>query len=166
MTDRYRPIHLLGLLSLGAAGLLMVATVGLSSPAAGARPAHIERLPVTPGPASSIAGANAARAASVVPTATGATSSGESAAVGLALFQAKGCVTCHRHTAIAEPGQVTSYGPDLSRYRGDPGLLRRRLADPASFPPTSTLTFPMPNLNLSPVEIEALIAFLNTPPQQ
>lgn len=73
---------------------------------------------------------------------------------GAALFRAKGCVSCHRHAAVAQGG--TSIGPDLTAYEADPAFLRRWLADPAAVRP-GTL---MPDLELDEDEIEVLIAFL------
>ena len=76
---------------------------------------------------------------------------------GSALFRAKGCVSCHRHAAVAEGGP--SIGPDLTAYEADAVFLRRWLADPAAVRP-GTL---MPDLALEEEEIEALIAFLESP---
>ena len=49
--------------------------------------------------------------------------------------------------------------PELTNYTNDPAFLRRWLADPPAARPGTN----MPNLNLSPAEIEDLIAFLNEP---
>ena len=76
------------------------------------------------------------------------------AAQGAALFQAKGCVGCHSHAAVA--GTSAGIGPNLTHYEGDASFLRRWLADPAAVRPNTR----MPNLELEPAEIEALIAFL------
>lgn len=75
---------------------------------------------------------------------------------GAALFRAKGCVSCHRHAAVAQGGP--SIGPDLTAYEADPAFLRRWLADPAAVRPNTL----MPNLRLDPAEIDALIAFLES----
>jgi cytochrome c2 len=75
---------------------------------------------------------------------------------GAALFQAKGCTTCHRHDAVG--GGMMGIGPDLSRYQTDPIFVRRWLRDPASIRPDTR----MPNLQLTPAEIETLIAFLQS----
>ncbi len=82
-------------------------------------------------------------------------------AVGQALFNAKGCATCHiNRRAAVSPGECCGgVGPDLSTYTNDPAFLRRWLADPAAVKPGTQ----MPNLNLAPTEIEDLIAFLNEP---
>jgi cytochrome c2 len=81
---------------------------------------------------------------------------------GQALFVAKGCVTCHLNQRIDARYSNFSVqmGPDLSKFSADPDFLRRWLADPSAVKPNTR----MPNLELSPDEIEALIAFLNSAP--
>ena len=81
---------------------------------------------------------------------------GDLAAQGAALFRAKGCVACHRHDAV-DPGAPT-IGPILTDYEADPAFLQRWLRDPAAVRPGTT----MPNLQLQPAEIDALIAFLQS----
>lgn len=83
------------------------------------------------------------------------------AAVGQALFAAKGCATCHvNRRASSSPAQCCpDVGPNLTNYTNQPEYLRRWLADPPALKPGTQ----MPNLNLSSGEIEALIAFLNAP---
>lgn len=85
---------------------------------------------------------------------------------GAALFRTKGCVTCHAYQGIDKPEDWdNSYGPDLTNYRNDPAFLRRWLDDPAAVRPVTQTPNGMPNqmpdLDLSPTEIEQLIAFLN-----
>jgi cytochrome c2 len=81
------------------------------------------------------------------------------AAYGRALFSAKGCISCHRHGAIAGSGAFAgSDVPDLSTYRWNDDYLRAWLKDPSAIRPNT----PMPNLELKQDEIEALIAFLKT----
>lgn len=78
---------------------------------------------------------------------------------GQQLFLAKGCVVCHVNTraiGLAESYSV-NVGPNLSAYRNDPEYLRKFLANPKG-PET---TFKMPNLGLSPTEIDALVHFIN-----
>lgn len=77
---------------------------------------------------------------------------------GRALFQAKGCVACHTHTAVSQPGFGGGLGPDLTTLKFDPEYLRRWLADPESIRPSTI----MPDLGLDEQEIEALIAFINS----
>ncbi len=78
---------------------------------------------------------------------------------GRALFQNKGCITCHMHTQLAYSGIIVGVGPDLSHYTNDPEFLRRWLANPVAVRATAQ----MPNLNLTADEIADLIAFLNQP---
>jgi cytochrome c oxidase subunit 2 len=84
---------------------------------------------------------------------------------GKALFLAKGCATCHQHAAVQTDYRV-AIGPDLTHYSNSPEFLRRWLADPQSVRPQTAPAYGpsgvMPNLHLSPDEIEALIAFLNS----
>ena len=75
---------------------------------------------------------------------------------GRALFQAKGCTACHLHREV-NPGAGVAIGPDLTEVMLDPAYLRAWLSDPASIRPGTR----MPDLGLSGVEIEALIAFIN-----
>ena len=79
---------------------------------------------------------------------------------GRRLFIAKGCVTCHvNDKAFAKDSIHIEMGaPDLSNFSASPEALFLRLKDPASVK-ADTL---MPNLGLSEVEIEALIAFINS----
>lgn len=83
------------------------------------------------------------------------------AAVGRALFAAKGCAVCHvNQRAVSSPGDCCpGVGPELTNYTNQSDYLRRWLADPAAVKPATQ----MPNLNLSSGEIEDLIAFLNEP---
>ena len=108
-------------------------------------------------------------AASPSPTAATPTPTPEPAAHGRALFQAKGCATCHRHGGL-NIGRVEDEdpvdldlgaalgAPDLTHYQPDPDFVRRWLRDPRAVRPETK----MPNLRLSDAEIEALLAFLQT----
>lgn len=89
------------------------------------------------------------------PPAVSAAASDEPAAIGRALFAAKGCVGCHTHNDV-NPGSGIAVGPELSSRTYDPDFLRSWLKDPAAVRPGTE----MPNLRLSEQEIEALIAFL------
>ena len=86
-----------------------------------------------------------------------ATPAATAAVQGRALFTAKGCITCHSHSAISTQSPIGDIGPNLSAYRNDPAYLRTWLTDPAAVKPRTE----MPNLGLTAEEIEALIAFLN-----
>jgi cytochrome c2 len=103
-------------------------------------------------------------AASALPWAAGnggsaAAEPGE-AAYGLALFNAKGCASCHQHAAVAGSGQFSGgpagTAPVLTNYPGDPAYLRAWLRDPKAIKPATG----MPTLGLSEPEIDALVAFL------
>lgn len=75
---------------------------------------------------------------------------------GLALFQAKGCPSCHRHNAVTPVEFSTEMGPNLTNYTPDPEFVREWLRDPAAIRPNTE----MPDLDLSEDEIEAIVAFL------
>ncbi|MEW5988131.1 MAG: c-type cytochrome [Chloroflexota bacterium] len=79
------------------------------------------------------------------------------AAQGRVLFQAKGCVTCHRYEGFARPDEFfLDIAPDLTHYQPDPAFVREWLRDPAAIRPNTL----MPRLDLDETEIEALLAFL------
>lgn len=79
---------------------------------------------------------------------------------GRALFLNKGCATCHVNSrADQTPDMLEQVGPNLTRYTNDPAFLQQWLDDPAALRPGTG----MPDLDLSPDEIEDLIAFLNEP---
>ncbi len=84
----------------------------------------------------------------------------DQAALGKALFSAKGCVMCHQHAEVNKGQNVFWFGdtpaPDLTVNKFSADYLRSWLKDPAAIKPNT----PMPSLNLQPDEIEALIAFL------
>ena len=80
------------------------------------------------------------------------------------LFVAKGCVTCHGHAAAGAAAEMRSLpvGPDLTDRRLPAEYLARFLADP-SIKTVWTSSNRMPNLELAPREIAALVAFVNSP---
>ncbi|MEZ4663840.1 MAG: c-type cytochrome [Caldilineaceae bacterium] len=80
----------------------------------------------------------------------------EQVALGKALFQAKGCASCHVHEATNRSS--SGFGPDLTHYVGQPEFLRRWLANPQAIKPATK----MPNLQLSAAEIDAVIQFLES----
>ena len=80
---------------------------------------------------------------------------------GQRLFVAKGCLACHEHARVEGAGTY-DVGPDLSAVRFAPDYLAKFLADPSIKPATSELR--MPNLQLKPAEIAALVAFINADP--
>jgi mono/diheme cytochrome c family protein len=80
---------------------------------------------------------------------------------GRQLFLAKGCITCHYNSRAADRSEywtIDMGAPNLSNFSASPELLRLRLKDPSSVKSNTQ----MPNLSLSDIEIEALIAFINS----
>ena len=75
------------------------------------------------------------------------------------LFVAKGCVICHQHAKVADSGPY-NVGPNLTDRRFAKEYLAQFLADPSIKPPTAKTR--MPKLNLSPAEIAAVSAFINS----
>lgn len=73
---------------------------------------------------------------------------------GRALFVAKGCFNCHTHRDV-EAQAVGPIGPELTDRHLSAEYLRQKIGNPASAGGT------MPNLELEPAEIAAVIAFLN-----
>jgi mono/diheme cytochrome c family protein len=76
---------------------------------------------------------------------------------GRRLFVAKGCLRCHVHATVEGSGDVGT-GPVLTDIQLPAEYLARALADPAIIPRRSIET--MPDLDLKPEEIAALVAFL------
>lgn len=90
-----------------------------------------------------------------------ATDSAQLFGFGRDLFVAKGCAMCHAHAAISRSGEFQySYGvggaPTLADRLLAASYVRAWLKDPKAVKPTTL----MPNLNLKPNEIEALVVFL------
>jgi len=75
------------------------------------------------------------------------------------LFIAKGCVTCHVHEEVAGSGLI-KVGPNLTPKRYQPDFLAKFLADP-SIARTPGKQEIMPKLELKPLEVVAITAFLN-----
>ncbi|MEO5511129.1 MAG: cytochrome c [Longimicrobiales bacterium] len=75
------------------------------------------------------------------------------------LFVAKGCITCHQGRGTPKP-LITA--PDLSQPRFAPDYLKAFIANPAIRPPTNP-QLRMPNLELKPAEIDAIVAYLSAP---
>lgn len=84
------------------------------------------------------------------------TSPAPNALYGRALFIAKGCSACHIHTAVSQSVPGPLIGPRLTNYQSDPDFVRQWLRDPQVIRPDTQ----MPNLELSDLEIESLLAFL------
>ncbi|MEX0891768.1 MAG: c-type cytochrome [Gemmatimonadota bacterium] len=77
---------------------------------------------------------------------------------GRRLFVAKGCASCHMH-ARAEQSFSARVGPELTDRAYNRGILRRVLQDPESI--LESAGWPMPTLELTDAEIDALSAFIN-----
>jgi mono/diheme cytochrome c family protein len=80
---------------------------------------------------------------------------------GRRLFVAKGCITCHIHGDVTGSG-VVPVGPTLTGLRLPADFLQQFLADPSILPPAQQTNGGMPNLDLKPAEIAALVSFINS----
>lgn len=81
--------------------------------------------------------------------------------LGRQLFVAKGCITCHANRRIENDHEywtIDMGATDLTNFSARPEVLFIRLKDPAAAKSDTK----MPNLGLKEVEIEALIAFINS----
>ncbi|MGZ9164561.1 MAG: c-type cytochrome [Anaerolineales bacterium] len=80
--------------------------------------------------------------------------------LGRQLFIAKGCITCHINSKAASSPEYWTIpvGTNLSNFSASPEVLFVRLKDPSAAKSDTQ----MPNLDLNRVEIEALIAFINS----
>jgi hypothetical protein len=80
---------------------------------------------------------------------------------GRQLFAAKGCISCHVHSAVDIEGELQDAGPDLSNRSFPAEYLARFLADPTVKATPAANGRTMPNPQLRPHEIAALVAFIN-----
>lgn len=81
--------------------------------------------------------------------------------LGRQLFIAKGCITCHSNSRAVNSSEYWTIeigAPDLSKFSANSDVIAMRLKDPTSVKSDTK----MPNLGLSKVEIDALVAFLNS----
>ena len=82
--------------------------------------------------------------------------------LGEQLFVAKGCITCHVNTKVTNSHDYLTVqyenATNLSNFSAHPDVLRMRLKDPTSVKSDTQ----MPNLDLTSVEIEALVTFINS----
>lgn len=82
--------------------------------------------------------------------------------LGQRLFIAKGCITCHTNAKVPNSHEYRTINPEgatsLTNFSASPEILRIRLKDPTEAKSDTQ----MPNLGLSDIEIEALIAFINS----
>jgi mono/diheme cytochrome c family protein len=81
--------------------------------------------------------------------------------VGRHLFVAKGCVTCHQNDARSSNVSL-GLAPLLIAEKYQDAFLARILANPSATLPPRTEFPQMPNLELRPAEISALVAFINS----
>ncbi len=87
---------------------------------------------------------------------------------GRQLFSAKGCVGCHTHATVA--GSHMAIGPDLtglperagSRVQGQDAVayVRQSIREPGRFVVPGYSGVAMPDLHLSDIELDALVAFV------
>ena len=98
----------------------------------------------------------------VVDAGSGRVAAAPEAERGRQLFLAKGCVTCHSHAGSAAPSETVRgrVGPDLTDRRFPADYLAKFLADP-SVKTVWASSNRMPDLELAPREIAALVSFLN-----
>jgi mono/diheme cytochrome c family protein len=84
-------------------------------------------------------------------------------AAGRQLFIAKGCVTCHtkRDDRVVQAQHVVDIGPELTGRTWPADWLAGKLADPAQARGGARGDMEMPDLGLTPTEIDALVAYLN-----
>ena len=68
------------------------------------------------------------------------------------LFTAKGCVTCHVEMKVIPT--------DVRTNKYDEKFVKQLLANPGAMPKRHSADVEMPNLNLKPAEITALVAYL------
>jgi mono/diheme cytochrome c family protein len=87
----------------------------------------------------------------------------DEAATGRQLFVAKGCVTCHakRDDRAVQAQYFGDVGPDLTGRTWPAEWLAAKLADPAQVRGGAATDFGMPDLDLTPSEIAALVGYLN-----
>jgi len=81
--------------------------------------------------------------------------------LGRQLFLAKGCITCHYNSKAASSSEywtIEMGATNLSNFSASPEVIFMRLKDPSSVKSDTK----MPNLDLTEVEIEALVAFINS----
>lgn len=79
---------------------------------------------------------------------------------GSRLFVAKGCVTCHQNS-LGSGNTSLGFAPALVAGKHPDGLLASILLKPEAVLPRSHNVGTMPNLNLQPDEVTALVAFIN-----
>lgn len=83
---------------------------------------------------------------------------------GRQLFVMKGCGSCHVNGDVPEYAEVNRVldrvAPELTGRQLEAAYVRQRLTNPSSLPPIGSGPVRMPNLELAPEEVEALVAML------
>ena len=79
---------------------------------------------------------------------------------GLRLFVAKGCGTCHQNS-LGSQNTSLGFAPALIAGKHQDGMLASILLKPEAVLTRRQTTEAMPNLNLQPHEVTALVAFIN-----
>jgi mono/diheme cytochrome c family protein len=79
---------------------------------------------------------------------------------GLRLFVAKGCGTCHQNS-LGSGNTSLGFAPALVAGKHPDGVLTSMLLKPEAVFTRSQTIEAMPNLNLQPDEVTALVAFIN-----
>lgn len=83
---------------------------------------------------------------------------------GRQLFVMKGCGACHVNLGIPEYGEqnrvLTGVAPELTGRQLEATYVRQRLTNPSSLPQIGDGPVRMPNLELAPAEVDALVAML------
>jgi hypothetical protein len=83
---------------------------------------------------------------------------------GRQLFVMKGCGMCHVNLGIPEYGEqnrvMNGVAPELTGRQLEARYVRQRLTNPSSLPKIGDGPVRMPNLELAPAEVDALVAML------
>ncbi len=85
---------------------------------------------------------------------------------GRQLFVAKGCGTCHVNGDVPEfasMNRVMGIAPELTGRRLEAAYVRQRLTNPSSLPAIGNSPVRMPDLGLTPAEVEALVGLVSGP---
>lgn len=85
---------------------------------------------------------------------------------GRQLFVMKGCGSCHVNGDVPEYAEANrvleGVAPELTGRQLEAAYVRQRLTNPSSLPAIGSGPVRMPNLELTPAEVDALVAMLTT----